>query len=124
MSVVSAETIGGASKEWVMLRANETLNTQFVMVSDTTYADDGNISNKLRHCFWLPDLVLQKGEFLCLNTGKGKSEFVALPNNRMYDYYLNLGEPIWNDHGDRVTLFFLNSWKTNIVHGIRPRHAA
>jgi hypothetical protein len=125
MSVVSAETIGGASKEWVMFRANRAINTRFVMVSDTTYTGDGKISNKLRHVFWLPDIDLNAGDFFAMSTMTGKPSFSALPGGaRMYHHYLNLDEPIWNDLGDRVTLFFLDEWETSAVHGRRLRLAA
>ena len=123
MSVVSAHTLGGAGSEYVVLKANEDLNTKFVLVSDTTYYDEEHISNKLRHTFWLPDLELTAGDQLFMWTGMGTDGFdysqpgTRVPGHRYYHHYLELGNAIWNDQKDRVTLMFIKRWTTDVVHG-------
>ena len=125
MTVVAAETVGGPADEYVLLRANEDQNAQFVMLSDTTYTAGGHISNKLRHVFWLPDVELKAGDHVAVWTGHGEDGFnSAAPGNRIYHYYLRLNSAIWNDDKDRATLFFINRWATNVVHGRSFKQAA
>lgn len=130
MAVVAAETVGGSEQEYVVLKANHDLNTRFVMLSDTTYLDPNHISNKLRHVFWLPDLELVAGDHFVVWTGYGTSGFFTgqpaylAPGRRWYHHYLNLGNSIWNDEKDRATLFFLQQWKTTLVHGRSVQRAA
>lgn len=130
MTVVSAQTLGGAGAEYVVLKANEDLNTKFVLVSDTTYYDEAHISNKLRHTFWLPDLELVAGDRFFMWTGKGTDGFnytvpgTRVPGHRVYHHYLELGNAIWNDHKDRVTLMFMRRWTTDVVHGNLLQRAA
>lgn len=130
MAVVSAQTTGGPKNEYVVLKANRDLNTQFVMLSDTTYSSPTHISNKLRHVFWLPDLELFAGDHMVIWTGVGTSGFdlsgiaSLVRGQRWYHHHLNLGGSIWNDEKDRATLFFLQQWSTTTVHASGLRRAA
>ncbi len=118
MTVVATHGQGNASQEYILLRANEDLNTRFVLVCDTTFEAPAHVSNKLRHSFWLPDLDLKKGDLFTMWTGKGTNKMTKLPDGRqMYHHYLQLGSAIWNDENDRALVMFLSRWKSFPVAG-------
>jgi hypothetical protein len=43
-------------------------NLSSYILLDTTYFDDGNVSNKHRHSYWFPNQPTEKGDVICVYT--------------------------------------------------------
>ena len=98
----------GGEFEYIMLRVNRDCNLRKYMIYDTTYDQEGNISNKLPHFFRFPDLYVrsQNTPIIRLYTTKNYriQEWVdpRKVNNLILSWRLN--ETIWNREGDKATL--------------------
>lgn len=51
---------GKQDSEYVELKATDACNLKYYIVSDTTYASDTAISNKLRHVYWFAPKDVKK----------------------------------------------------------------
>jgi hypothetical protein len=53
---------GTLESERVELSVLEDTNLYYFIISDTTYLDEGKISNKMRHTFWFKPQEVKKGD--------------------------------------------------------------
>lgn len=98
----------GEEFEYIMLRVNRDCNLKKYLIYDTTYDQDGNISNKLPHFFRFPSLYVrsQNTPFIRLYTTKNYriQEWVDPRNVNNLILSWRLNETIWNREGDKATL--------------------
>jgi hypothetical protein len=107
---------GDLEKESVWLQVLEKDDIGMYLLSDTTYRDNGKISNELRHIYWFPDQNVEKGDWIHLFTKNGKNTSSKNEyNTTTYSYYWNLGRTIWNKGGDAAVLFRIGDWEYKSV---------
>lgn len=100
LEILSINEHGDATKEYVMLRANATIDLGHYAIVDTTFNKKGNVSNVMRHYYRFPlGHVVKKGEFISLWTCKGKNETGLQTNkgNPLHRFYWGSSAAIWND---------------------------
>lgn len=113
VSIRSIHNHGDAKEEYVVLDVNEDCKLQYYMLQDTTYTNNGNISSKLRHSYWLPSYDAKKGDEIIINTRSGKNLIpVREKGGKKFTFYWGLNSAVWNDEGDCVVLFEINTWKS------------
>lgn len=62
----------GNNNEILVIRAIRKCNLKEYIVFDTTYDEDGIVSNKHRHVCVMPYLYVNEGDFIWLYTREGK----------------------------------------------------
>jgi hypothetical protein len=112
-TIVSIHNHGKAGSEFVLLRANEDFNVEWLILSDSTYTDADHMSNKLRHIFWFPSKNVKKGDYISVHTGKGTNVTTKMDSGTpLHRFYWGLGTPVWNNSGDCAVLFQVNAWRS------------
>lgn len=95
---------GNLSSERLLLEAKEDdVELRHYIVMDNTYDEEGNLTNKLRHCydFKTSDVILNKGDRVALYTKKGNYESGStVSGNVIHKIYWGLKETVWNEGGD------------------------
>lgn len=113
LKVLSINEQGDASKEYVWIEVLSDCSLNNYALADTTYYDDGSISNELRHFYWFPNTNVRRGERVSLRTGNGKNTTVVNDKGQtVHRFYWGLGRAIWNDSGDAAVLFNIVDWNT------------
>jgi len=109
---------GDLAKERIILKALERVDIGRYLLCDSTYNDDGTVSNKLRHTFWFPDKVIEEGDFVALYTKFGAdSQHDNKAETTTHYFYWGLDRPIWNKSGDGAVLFELGTWSIKNMLG-------
>lgn len=112
IKIHSIEGGGDLNKEAVWLDVQEDVpNLAFFAICDSTYTNEHQISNELRHIYWFPARQVKKGDWIKLMTKEGVSQTAT--NDRgtaTHIFFWNLGRTIWNKAGDCAVLFGLESW--------------
>ncbi|MFM0527284.1 MULTISPECIES: hypothetical protein [Paraburkholderia] len=103
---------GKKENEHITMTVLEDCELHYYLVMDTTYRDDGKISNVMRHVKWLPTRSAKKGDRISLWTKKGTDAVAEVDGVTWHSCYWNSNAAIWNDDGDAAVLFEINSWKT------------
>ncbi len=107
---------GDLSDERIILKALSKEDIGRYMLCDTTYNEDGSVSNKLRHTFWFPDMVAEKGDFIALYTKKGAN---TQHNNKAktttHFLHWGLDTTVWNKEGDGAVLFEIGNWSSKNI---------
>lgn len=93
--------------ERVFMRAAEDLNLGNYIVTDTTYDENGNVSNKARHVYEFANKSIKQGEYVALYSKEGKYELTTVEDGTpLHRFYWGLGYTIWNDDGDKAWLLY------------------
>lgn len=98
----------GEDNEYIRLRVNENCNLNKFLIYDTTFDQEGNVSNKLPHVFRFPNIQVSSADtpLIRLYTKRNyqTQKWVAPDkiNNLILSWRLN--ETIWNKDGDKATL--------------------
>lgn len=83
---------------------------------DTTYTDEGEISDELRHAFFFPSVQVEKGDLVRVHTKEGKyKRWVSSTETVYHDFFWGLDEPIWNDEGDCALLIEVTDQSSKCV---------
>ncbi|MEL4887370.1 hypothetical protein N6P31_09840 [Pectobacterium betavasculorum] len=107
---------GDLNDERIVLKALADVNVGKYIVSDTTYHSDDEVSNKLRHIYWIPDKDVEKDDLVVIYTRKGNDKTVNNNSgNRTHFFYWGLECPVWNQKEDAAVLFSLNAWSSKKV---------
>ncbi|WP_283686162.1 hypothetical protein [Dysgonomonas sp. Marseille-Q5470] len=104
-------------KEQLIIEVLEDCNLFDYMVLDTTYNNDGSVSNLLRHCYLFPDYEVKKGEVVRLYSTKGKNNKGQFTNSKKtyHTFYWGLDKSIWNNEKDKALLMKIaNRIVTNV----------
>lgn len=100
-----------SADERVVLKALAKCNLNNYVLFDTTYDENGIASNKFRHLFVFPDLVVEAGDFIWLYTKSGKYDTHSNDSNTItHKLYWGVNSHIWNNEGDNVYLLHYDDW--------------
>lgn len=97
-------------EERVVLYALADCNHNDYLLFDSTYDEEGNISNKHRHMFVFPDQNVKKGDFVWIYSKDGMHTSVAMIRILLYIYYWGLKNHVWNNDGDTVHLIHYDGY--------------
>lgn len=112
VKVISVHNHGDFDQEYVLLKVLENCDVGYYILGDSTYTNDGKVSNKVRHTFWFPDKEVKKGDLLSVWTKTGKNTSTKNDSGTpIHRFYWNLKTAIWNDDGDCAVLLELNTWQ-------------
>lgn len=107
---------GTHESERVELKVLEDCNLHFYQIADTSYTEEGKISNKLRHFYWFPNQDVKSGDKIILYTKRGAKSTSPLAGGKVkYTLYWGLDSFVWNNDGDAAVLFEVKAWKTTKV---------
>ncbi len=102
---------GDLRNERIILKALKEVQIGEYMISDTTYTEDGQISNLIRHIYWIPDKVVQANDLIVIYTKEGRfSEKINKSGVVTHFFYWSLNRTIWNQESDSATLFKIKDW--------------
>ena len=102
---------GDLAKERIILKALENVDIGSYMIADTTYIDEEQVSNKLRHTFWLPDVKVHKDDLIVIYTKVGNESIQKNKSgSKTYFFYWDLDRTIWNQDEDAAAIFLVKSW--------------
>lgn len=86
------------------------------LVLDTTYTNQGSISNKVRHPFWFPDQKVKTGDVVVLYTRKGTISSTKNTNgSTSYFFFWGLDSNVWNNDGDCAIIQHIDQWASHRV---------
>ena len=102
-----------ADRERVIIKVLKTCNLNRYILFDTTYDENGIRSDKHRHVYVFPDLIVNEGDFIWLYTKQGA--YHAHDNKsgtKTHNLYMNLKTTIWNNSGDTAYLLHYDDWNS------------
>lgn len=109
-----SKTENGAEYLELSVTAEKT-NLKDYAVTDATFNDDGDPSNKQRHFFKFPNKEVTKGQRIILFTQSMTQAQGTVDGSIVY-FAWNLKHDVWNDTGDAVTLIKIANTKTKQVN--------
>lgn len=118
LKILSVHNHGDFEKEHVLLEATADCDVGKYQLCDTTYSAKGNISNKLRHTFWIPDKLIKKGDLVSVWTKTGKDQEAKTDAGRtVHRFFWNLSTAVWNDDGDCAVLQHISAYQVFKARG-------
>lgn len=100
-------------EELVVLKALAKCNINSYILFDTTYVEKGIVSNKHRHLFIFPDLVVEEGDYIWLYTKPGiYGTHTNTSGTITHKLYWGIKSSIWNNEGDKAYLIHYDDWVT------------
>ncbi len=110
----------GLDNEYALISVNRDCNLSKFLLYDTTYDDEGRISNKLPHMLRLPDynVRVQQTPQIRLYTSRTYpiQEWVDPSGINTLILSWRLNETIWNKEGDKATLVEISNESELIYH--------
>ena len=103
----------GEENEYLLMSVNKDCNLGKFLVYDTTYDQDGNVSNKLPHLYRFPAKDIKKERiplirlYTCKNYATQEWVNPRGVNNLILSWRLQ--ETIWNKEGDRANLIEISN---------------
>lgn len=82
-------------EERVVLYVLEDCNLNWYLLFDSTYDENGNVSNKHRHMYVFPDQQVKKGDYVLLYTKTGKD----------HTHVNKVGTTTYNLYWDWIAMF-------------------
>lgn len=99
--------------ERVVIKALSKCNLNSFVLFDTTFNEGGVVSNKLRHLFIFPDLIVEKGDYIWLYTKSGEyGTHHNTSNTITHKLYWGIDSHIWNNTGDKAYLLHYDDWES------------
>ena len=103
----------GNDNERLIMRAVRKCNLNEYIVLDTTYDEDGIVSNKYRHVYIMPDINVNEGDFIWLFTREGRYHTYNNNSNTItHNIYWGLDIHVWNNDGDKAYLIHYDDWNS------------
>lgn len=103
-------------EERIILKVTEDCNTWPYILFDTTYDEEGRVTNRNRHSFIFPNLNVSKGDFIILNTGNGVyDKFRNKRGTMTHVLYWGLDTAVWNNQQDSALLVKVDEHKRTMV---------
>lgn len=97
--------------ERVIIKVYESCNLNEFLLFDTTYDENGIISNKERHLMVFPLLNVEPGQFVWVYTKNGiQGQHNNTSGTITHKLYWGLGHSIWNNKGDKAYLVHYDNW--------------
>jgi len=108
----------GEENEYLLLSVNKDCNLGKFLIYDTTYDQDGNVSNKLPHLYRFPAMIIKKDNtplirlYTCRNYTT--QEWLSPQGINTLILSWRLQETIWNKEGDKANLIEISN-ESNIA---------
>ena len=116
INIKSIQDNGDLDNERVILKCLSDDDIGHYVLFDTTYNQEGSITNKMRHPYWFPDKKIKKGELVVLYTKIGVNKTVLKKSGiTVHFMYRDLEKTIWNKDGDCAVLMDIREWDYVIV---------
>lgn len=97
--------------ERLIIQAMRACNLNEFIVLDTTFDEDGIVSNKCRHVFIMPDICVNEGDFIWLYSHQGTYHTHNNTTNTItHNIYWGLDIHVWNNDGDMAYLIHYDDW--------------
>jgi len=104
LQIMKVESGGDHTREVVWLKALQACSLGDHILADTTFDEDGT-SNRVRHTFWFPDVMVKKDDRVVVFTKTGKPKTGRTKADQpLHFLYWNLDEAVWNNEGDQAVL--------------------
>lgn len=104
--------------ERLIIRAVRACNLNEYIVFDTTFDEDGIVSNKHRHVFIMPNVSVNEGDFIWLYTRQGTYHTHNNKSNTItHNIYWGLNINVWNNDGDKAYLIHYDDWGSVVSKG-------
>lgn len=102
---------GNKGKERIVLKASTNDDVGRYILFDTTYLEEGIVSNHVRHSFWFPDKEVAEGDLIVVYTRDGTSKSVENKNGTISHFlYMGIDKTIWNKTSNCAVLIEVKSW--------------
>jgi hypothetical protein len=116
LSILFVKEHGNLKDERIVLKALENIDVGNYMLADTTYMDENEVSNKLRHTFWIPDKKIDKDDLVVIYTKEGKDSTKSNESgSKTHFFYWGLERTIWNKNEDAAAIFSIADWSSKKV---------
>ena len=103
----------GNDNERLIMRAIRKCNLREYIVLDTTYDEDGTVSNKHRHMYIMPDINVNEGDFIWLYTREGRYHTHNNDSKTItHNIYWGLDIHVWNNDGDKAYRIHYDDWNS------------
>jgi hypothetical protein len=107
---------GNLNKERIVLKVTASDDIGRYILFDTTYYDNGTISNEIRHSLWFPNKEVNSGDLVIAYTKSGTDSQTENSNGTVsHFFYMGLGSTIWNQSGDGAVLIEAKTWQVKKV---------
>ena len=111
-----AKDAGNIEKERLVLKATSDDEIGNYVLFDTTYLEDGRVSNEMRHSLWFPDREVKENDLIVVYTKAGKDSKLENKNGTSsHFFYMGLGNSIWNKNGDCSVIMKISSWDNKLI---------
>lgn len=101
----------GTDNEYVKLHALADCNLNEYVLFDSTFDENGCISNKHRHMCVFPKVDISEGDYVLLYTKEGEyHKFKNHAGSVTHNFYWGLKCHVWNDDGDTVHLIHYDGY--------------
>jgi len=111
VKLLSTKDNGNLDRERAILEVLVRTDIGRYIICDTTFYEDGKVSNLLRHVYWFSDKVVEKGDYVVLFTNKGKNvQYRNRSGSTTHKFYWGLDHTVWNNSDDGGVLFFIGDW--------------
>ena len=95
----------GTDKERLVLKVLRNCNMNEYVVFDTTFDENGVVSNKHRHLYVFPQIDVKVNDTVVLYTRRGTYSTIYNDNGTTsHFFYWNLDIHVWNNEGDTAYL--------------------
>lgn len=102
---------GNLERERVILKVVSDENIGNYVIMDSTFDQEGDVSNTGRHGYKFSSKEVKKGDFICLFTknkdGSSKSEFKNTTGSTTHCFFWGRWATIWNKDSDCFYLMYL-----------------
>lgn len=110
----------GTDDERLVLKVLRNCNMNEYVVFDTTFDENGVVSNKHRHLYVFPQIDVKANDTVVLYTKRGTYSTIYNDNGTTsYFFYWNLDIHVWNNEGD--TAYLLHYDGVNMKRVINPQ---
>jgi hypothetical protein len=118
VEIIGVHGQGDFDEEYVSLQVLEDCDIGHYVIADSTYFDNGKISNKVRHTYWFPDKQVKKDDIVTLWTKPGTNTTGTSKSGKpLHRFFWDLKEAVWNDEGDCAVLLEISDWEHFKVKG-------
>jgi hypothetical protein len=107
---------GNFEKERLILNVNAEVDIGKFVVFRSRYLGNGEVSNKVREAFWLPDLAAAAGDLVVIYTRSGSNKSRTNDDgSKTHFLYWGKANPVWVGETDCVVLMAIDDWEPTKV---------
>lgn len=113
VEIRSIRNPGELEDERLVLRVLRDCDIGRYFTFDTTYTEDGRVSNLVRHPYWFPDKEVKAGDLVVVYTKTGRqSQKVNNDGSTSHFFYRGIDRTIWNQERDCAVVLEISDWKS------------